>query len=377
MFSPEEMKARYDASEKGEYILAETAKRLNGWVKELDTTRTTTTNCVIPQVSHVSGYADAVDIVGYSYSNPTIKWALKNFPETHITINENPGTWDDWKQVLENPKIYSIFMWTGIDYIGERHGDWPAKSGWGDLLDLAGFKEQGWNYFKSIWVNEPHISLGTMPAANAGFKVSNISAQQIPENSGKLRWRNTNMHWNYEPGEMVMVEICSNHSIVELRLNGRTLGRQSMSECPDRIFRWIVPFEAGKLEARAGFKGQEVVATLETTNAPAAITLTADKTDLAADAYDVSHLVVQLVDDKGRAVKTENTKVTFEIEGDARLLGVDNGADENHQPFQNNSLVTAKGRCLAIIQSTKNAGTIKVTAKADGFADQTVMINVK
>ncbi len=377
MFSPEEMKARYDASPKGEYILAETAKKLNAWVKELDTTRVTTTNCVIPQVSHVSGYADAVDIVGYSYSNLTIKWALKNFPESHITINENPGTWDDWKQVLENPKVFSIFMWTGISYIGERHGDWPSKSGWADLLDLAGFKVQGWNYFKSLWVDEPHISLGTLPAAEAGFEAKGISAQILPENSGQYRWRNTNMHWNYKEGEMVIVEVCSNHSIVELQLNGRTLGRRSMSDCPDRIYRWVVPYEAGVLTAKAGFKGQEVIATLETTTAPKAITLTADKTELAADAYDVSHLVVQLIDEKGREVKTENVKVTFEVEGDARLLGVDNGADDNINPFQSNSIVTSQGRCLAIIQSTKNAGTVKVKAIAEGYEPQEVVINVK
>ena len=377
MFTPEEMKARFDASPKEKYILAETAKKLNAWVKELDTTRVTTTNCVIPQVSHVSGYADVVDIVGYSYSNPTIKWALENFPDSHITINENPGTWDDWKQVLENPKIFSIFMWTGIAYLGERHGDWPAKSGWGDLLDIAGFKMQGWNYFKSIWVDEPHISLGTISAADAGFKVKNISAQVVPENSGQLRWRNTNMHWNYKPGEMVMVEVCSNHSIVELCLNGRTLGRRSMSECPDRIYRWVIPFEPGVLTAKAGFKGAEVVASLQTTSEPTAITLTADKTKLVADAYDVTHLVVQLVDENGRKVRTENTQVTFEIEGDARLLGVDNGNDENINPFQTNSIMTSKGRCLAIIQSTKKVGTVKVKAIAEGFAPQEIVIDVQ
>jgi len=39
--------------------------------------------------------------------------------------------------------------------------------------------------------------------------------------------------------------------------------------------------------------------------------------------------------------------------------------------------VTSEGRTLAIIQSTKTAGLIKVTAKADGFADQTVVIQSK
>ncbi|RDV25246.1 hypothetical protein DXV75_11665 [Alteromonas aestuariivivens] len=101
-FTPEERKARYETPEKGQYILADAAKKLNGWVKELDTTRPTTANMVLPQVSHVSGYADAVDILGYSYRNSVIPWGSTHFPNEPITINENPGTWDDWKQVLHN-----------------------------------------------------------------------------------------------------------------------------------------------------------------------------------------------------------------------------------------------------------------------------------
>ncbi|WP_282122976.1 glycoside hydrolase family 2 TIM barrel-domain containing protein [Algibacter mikhailovii] len=378
MFSAEEMKKRYDESEKGEYILTETATKVNGWVKVLDTTRPTTANLVVPQTSLVSGYADAVDISGFSYRNKDIPWALENFPETHITINENPGTWDDWKQVLENPGIFSIFMWTGIDYMGERHGDWPNKSGWGDLLDLAGNKLQGWNYFKSIWINKPHISLGTLPIAESGFKQQNISGQQLPENSGAYKWRDSNMHWNYEDGETVVVEVCSNYSIVELLINGRSLGRRSMSESPDRLFRWTIPFEAGTLTAKAGFEGQEVIAELHTTSKPVELQFSSDAESLKANGYDVAHLEIQLIDTNGRAVKTENTNIEFTLEGDARWLGVDNGARDNIQNFQSKKITTAKGRCLAIIQSNKaSTGTIKVTATAEGFESKTITIQTK
>ena len=139
-------------SDEGTYKLADTAKRLDGWVKALDPSRVTTANLVVPHVSHVTGYADAVDIVGYSYRNEELPWGMYYFPEKQNTINECPGTWDDWKQVLEYPGVFSIFTWTGIDYIGECHDKWPVKSRWGDILNLAGFEKQGFNYFKSIWV---------------------------------------------------------------------------------------------------------------------------------------------------------------------------------------------------------------------------------
>ncbi|TYA92122.1 glycoside hydrolase family 2 TIM barrel-domain containing protein [Seonamhaeicola marinus] len=377
ILTPEEIKANYDAAEKGEHILAETAHKLAKWTRELDPTRVITTNMVVPQTSMVSGYADAVDISGFSYRNKDIEWANKHWPERHITINENPGTWDDWKQVLENPGVFSIFMWTGIDYMGERDGDWPEKSGWGDLLDLAGFEYQGWNYFKSIWVDEPHISIGTLPIAKSGFKQTSISGQQLPENSNAYKWRDSNMHWNYEEGEQVVVEVCSNYSIVELFLNGKSLGSRSMSESPDRLFRWTIPFEAGTLTAKAGFGDAKITTELKTTSEPVGFTLTADKTTLKADGYDVSHFIVQLVDKDGLPVKTENAKFEFEVEGDAKILGVDNGARSNIQDFQSSSLTSAKGRALMILQSVRKAGTVKVRAKSQGFETQEVTLQIK
>ena len=377
MFSADEMKARYNASEKGEFILTETAQKLSLWTKDLDTTRPTTANFVVPQVSMVSGYADVVDISGFSYRNKDIAWSLKNFPDKLITINENPGTWEDWKQVLENPSVFSIFMWTGIDYMGERDGDWPAKSGWGDMLDLAGFKYQGWNYFKSIWVNKPHISIGTLPIADSGFKAKGISGQQLPENSGAYNWRDSNMHWNYKEGETVVVEVCSNHTIVELLLNGKSLGRRSMSEAPDRLFRWTIPFQAGTLTAKAGFEGQEIIAELKTSSTPTHIRLTTDKVKMLADGYQVAHIEAQLVDQNGLEVKTENIELSFNIDGNAKVLGVDNGAKTNIQNFQSNKLVTDKGRALLIIQSLRKGGEVNIKASSKNLNSNTITIKIE
>ncbi|MEH0152687.1 glycoside hydrolase family 2 TIM barrel-domain containing protein [Limibacter armeniacum] len=376
MYSPDELKKRYDEWEKGEYILANTAKRINGWVKELDTTRPTTANLIIPQVSHVSGYADAVDLVGYSYRNVIIPWAQKHFPHKQVTINECPGTWDDWKQVLEHPGVFSMYMWTGIDYMGERHGDWPEKSAWGDMLDLAGFEVQGWNYFKSIWNDQPHLSIGTLPLAESGFTADSLSGFAVAESKKSYKWRDSNMHWNYQKGDSVLVEVCANYATVELFLNGKSLGYRSMSESPDRLMRWVVPFAEGELVAKAKLGNLEEKASLKSAGKPVKMLLTADQSTLTANAYDVSHLVVQLVDSKGVPVQTEDVRVNFEVEGEAKLLGVDNGAKTNTEDFQKNNILTSKGRCLTIIQSTKTAGTVTVTAKAEGFESQSIEIQV-
>lgn len=377
MYSPEELKTRYDESPKGEYIMAETAEKLSAWVEELDTTRPTTANLIIPQVSHVSGVTDAIDIAGYSYRGVEFGWANKHFPDEIVTYNEDGGSWDDWRHVIERPGVFSMYMWTAIDYMGESNEDWPNKAWHGDMLNLAGFKNAGWNHFKSIWVNEPHISIGTLPLAESQFEEAEYGGPPVAKSKKAYTWGPSNTHWNYEEGEVVLVEVCSNYSIVELFLNGRSLGSRSMSENPDRNFRWAVPFEAGTLTAKAGFDGAEVVAEWVTAAEPVAFTLTADKTSLAGDGYDVSHLVVQLVDENGVPVKTENRTITFEIEGDGRMLGVDTGARDNVQDFQSDSILTDQGRCLLIVQSNPGDENIVVTAHADGLESQSVLISLK
>ncbi|WP_208021477.1 glycoside hydrolase family 2 TIM barrel-domain containing protein [Flavicella sediminum] len=378
MYSVEELKARYDALPERKYELAKTAKRLNDWVKDLDKTRPTTANLIIPQTSHVSGYADAVDIAGYSYRDNIYDWAHKNFPNKVITGSEQGGTWSDWKTVIERPNVFSMYMWTGVAYMGESNKDWPQKSWYGDMVDLAGFKNQGWNYFKSVWVNEPHISLGTLPLATSNFEKDEWSGQAVAKDQKQsYRWKNSNTHWNYEKGEDVLVEVCSNYTIVELFLNGKSLGSRSMSECPDRIFRWVVPYQEGVLTAKAGFKGAEIAAAFTSASKPVGFTVTTDKTELNADGYDVAHLVVQLVDANGVPVKHENAKISFELEGAARMLGVDTGADTNVQDFQSDSIVTSQGRCLLIVQSERAKGKISVKASSVGFETQTVEIAVK
>jgi len=369
-FSVEELKERYDAIPERKYVLAETAKRVNDWVKELDTTRATTANLIIPQVSHVSGYADAVDVVGYSYRNIIYDWAHKEFPDKIITGSEQTGTWEDWRYVIERPHVFSMYMWTGIAYIGESNKKWPQKSWYGDMLNLAGFKNQGWNYFKSVWVDKPHISIGTLPLKGSNFKKDTLTGQAVAKGKNAYKWKNSNTHWNYKKGENVLVEVCSNYAMVELFLNGKSLGSRSMSECPDRIFRWIVPYEEGTITAKAGFEGSIVSTELITASKTTALDFITDTVNLKADGYDVAHLEVQLVDENGIPVKTENAKIEFELEGDARILGVDTGVVENVQDFQSNSITTDNGRCLLIIQSKRKAGKITVKAISEKLKTQ-------
>ena len=372
----DEMKRRYQALPDRKYKLTETASRLADWVRELDDTRPVTANLIIPVASLASGYAQTLDVVGFSYQTAQYNWAKKNYPDMLLTGNENAGTWQDWNSIVENPMVFSMFMWTGIDYMGEAHDKWPQKGWDGDMLDLAGFKKQGWNYFKSIWVNEPHLSIGTLPLKESKFKLDELVTRPVSIAPKEQQWANSNMHWNYSPGELVLVEVCTNHHTAELFLNGRSLGSRSLSDCPDRILRWVVPFQPGVLLAKAGFDGEEQTAELASAGKPTGIRLTTDQTELVADGYDVAHVVAQLIDGEGNDVKTDDLKLEFQVDGNIKILGVDNGSNRSVQDYQTNRLVTSQGRALLLLQSKRTTGTVMVQARADSLQSEEIVIEV-
>jgi beta-galactosidase len=58
-----------------------------------------------------------------------------------------------------------------------------------------------------------------------------------------------------------------------------------------------------------------------------------------------------------------DNEVTFEIQGEGKLIGVDNGnMADLAADFKGRIGKAFHGMCLAIVQSTANAGEIRVTA---------------
>lgn len=376
--SAKEMQDRYKALPDRKYKLAETAKRLAGWVKELDLSRPVTANLIIPVASLASGYADALDIVGFSYQTNQYNWSKKNYPNMHFTGNENSGNWTEWNSIIEDPMIYSMYMWTGIDYLGEANEKWPQKGWDGDMLDFGGFKKQGWDHFKTIWVNKPHIALGTYKVKDS-ISIDALTGDIKIKNKKISKWNNqiAQKKWNYKKGERVIVEVPTNLHKAELLLNGRSLGWRALSKNPDRILRWVVPFEEGELVARGGFDGQEMEVKLGTTTKPVAIKLISDKKVINKGGYDVAHIIAQVFDEKGNEVTSEEVKLTFKAEGDVKVLGIDNGSNRSVQDYHSDTVETNNGHTLMIIQSLRNSkGVVKVKVSAEGIPTQEIEVKI-
>ncbi len=366
-----------------EYELAKTAKKLSAWTKEMDTTRVVVANCILPSASHVTGYGDALDVVGYSYRRVLYDYGHKKYPDKVIMGTENLGQWHEWKAVLERPFISGVFLWTGIDYMGETNAQWPRKALPSGLLNVAGFKKPSFHMMKSLWTEAPSLYMATQTEQKSTFTIDKASGKPVEKEPGKWKnalwiWQDVNQHWKYKNSEMIIVELYSNCDEVELFLNDRSLGKKSLADFEDHIYKWAVPFKEGVLKA-SGTKGGKVVTTqITTAGSSSRIALESDKMKLESDGYDVAHLTVQLTDDAGNPVHLDDKRVSFKIEGDLKVLGVDNGAENNTQTHKATSVVTDEGRALLVVQSKRSGANTKakITVTGDGLKTQSVELDI-
>lgn len=371
--TPEQIGATYESLPPTDYTIGNTAQKLAKWTRELDTTRAITANCIIPTGSFETGYTDALDVVGFSYRQVIYDYAHRNYPNKTIMGTENWGQWHEWKAVLDRPFVAGLFLWTGIDYLGESYNKWPKKGSGSGLLDLAGFKKPRYHMFKSLWKDEPHIYISSQKLIDSEYKVDADGKIKYKKKEGwkfkTWKWQDVNEHWNYKKGEQIVVEVISNLDSVELFLNDTSFGTQYLSDFPDRIYKWLVPFEEGALVARNPKKNAIIQTALE----PFSIQLSTKKRQLNPDGYDVAHIVAQLFDEKGNPVLHSNKKITFSIQGDVRCLGVDNGSNINPGPYKTNAVITNNGKAMLIVQSNKGAkGNVKIEVTGANLSGDSV-----
>nr|WP_237709691.1 glycoside hydrolase family 2 TIM barrel-domain containing protein [Microbulbifer agarilyticus] len=370
----QEIKDRFHGSEAGQYVLAKTAAKLSGWVKELDTSRPVTANLILPSVSHISGYTDALDIVGYSYRRVIYDYGHEKYPEKMIMGTENVVQWHEWKAIEERDFIPGTFLWTGTDYLGEAHGAWPRKAVRSGLLDLAGFETPAYDLYRTLWNPAPYVAITSQTEEKSLYR-RDTDGKVVEKTPGAWEqrvwgWQDVNRHWNYANGELVIVEVLSNCPQVELFLNGSSLGARALADNPDRLLKWAVPFAGGKLSAR-GIDGCVAAAEVETAAQPVSIELTFDRDLLPADSYSVAHVEAQLVDAKGRPVRHQEANIEFQLPESLELLGTDNGRSALMERYKSERLRTSEGKALLIVRAAGQTKPVdlqrSVSAKITGL----------
>ena len=235
---------------------------------------------------------------------------------------------------------------------------------------------------KSLWQDEAVLYMSTQKLKTSKYQIDEAGGEVIERKKDAWQkalwtWHPVNEHWNYQSNEQVVIEIISNCPEIELFMNGKSQGMRKLKGFEDRIYKWVVPFEPGKILAKGKLNGQEIISEIQTSNKLQTLKITTDQSSLKADGYDVAHIVVQLMDQNQNPITSQNELIEFEVEGDLKVLGVDNGDIQNFQDFQSNKIYTYKGRCLLIVQSTRKEGTTSITASSKSTKAQTIYIKTK
>ncbi|MEN8662289.1 MAG: hypothetical protein ACN4GF_01255 [Lentimonas sp.] len=73
---------------------------------------------------------------------------------------------------------------------------------------------------------------------------------------------------------------------------------------------------------------------MKTTGSAAKLTLSADRSEIAAYGKDLSFITVQISFKDGLLVPRSHNQVEFSIDGPGKILAVGNGNPVSHEPFQ-------------------------------------------
>ena len=337
-----------------------------------DPSRPVTQGLFRPNISkdYHNGLADMLDVVGQNYRENELIAAYHQKPTRKVIGTENRHERDAWLPVRDNPFYAGQFLWPGIDYLGEE--DWPRTTFVRGLLDrtgeprAAGYQRQSWwsttpmvrAYRRLAPPPRPEIDPGYDPVAPPPPPPAPILMSD---------WTPPDLTPHNED-----VEVYSNADEVELRLNGRSVGRlpKPADDAP-RVFK--VPFAKGVLAAVAKNKGK-VVATheLRTAGPAARIVLKVDRTSVTPAWDDLAHVTAEIVDEQGVVAPGASAEITFTVSGPGMVVAVDNGDPQSHEPYQASKRKAFLSRALALVRVSEASGRVTVSAQSPGLATGTV-----
>lgn len=317
------------------------AKRLAACVRAVDTSRPVTGALAGVVMSNQTEYPQAVDVVGYNYTENRYDEDHATYPDRVIYGSETGVGIEAWHAVRDKEFIFGQFLWTGTDYLGES-GRWPSRGLYTGLLDFGSFPKPRGYFRASLWSEKPVTYIGTYP---------------------KHDWVSMDAWdlWNYEPSQLIRVVCYTNAPQARLLLNGKEVGQMKPYDDKSGIIYWDIPYQDGELRAEGCDAAGKVLSSyaIKTSGRPYALRATVDKEVLSPDKT-TAHVTIEVVDEQGTIVKLGDNDVTCQIEGPARLLGLEGSNNGDMSDYTDNHHRAFHGRLLAYIQTTGEKGEIRV-----------------
>lgn len=294
---------------------------------------------------------------------------------------------DAWWRTIRYDYNAGEYIWTGFDYIGEptphnktdsgwRSGEDSPKNSYFGAVDTNGLPKDNFWLYRSMWNDKSH-TLHILPTWDReDLMISNGKVEVVVYTDAPM----VKLYLNdVEVGSATSTTHTTPAGHVYRTFNSGTGAFVSKNDNSHETLyaTFNVTYAEGTLKAVAcDASGNPLGAVwtgncegrseVKTTNSTHKLVLEADR-DIANDARDLSYVTISVVDSNNEIVNGATPDITVSVSGPGKLLALDNGVQPDHTSYLANHRKAGAGQLVAIIQSTKeNAGTITVTAKADG-----------
>lgn len=312
-----------------------------------------------------------MDIAGYNYGIKRYQHDLKKYPERLILGSETfcDDAYTFWEMAKKNPRIVGDFVWAGMDYLGEVGvGSWEYR-------DYAPEFNHGPGW---ITAGSGRIDLTGKPLAEAGYTKTAFELTNRPviavrpvnhtgEKHSPSAWKMTNAieSWSWEgcEGKVAEVEVYARAARVDLFLNGKKVGSNTLKNSCDTRFK--VEYQPGMLETVVyNQKGKEISRnTLYTAGKETELRAIAEEQSVQKD--HLAFIRLQYTDKNGTVKPLKRGILKVSVKG-GKLLGLGNACPYNEIGYCTNETDTYWGEALAVVQADVSGDVVLEVQEIDG-----------
>ena len=241
------------------------------------------------------------DLQCSALGNSTTSWGAKNVETCIITD-------------LNTPYSPGQFIWVGQDHLGEPT-PYHTKNSYLGHIDTAGFPKDSYYLFQAAWTNYKEAPM----------------IHIYP-------------YWDFSPGQLIDIRVCSNAPKIELFFNNVSKGVVSLED--SFITNWQLSYSPGTLHAVAYDENGKVIAE-EYKHSFGDVKNLKLQYDTFGELVFVS---IVSVDENNNIVENANCRVTVAVEG-GTLLSLDNGDSTDYDQYRTDNRRLFNGRLLAIVKA--------------------------
>lgn len=307
-----------------------------------------------------------MDVAGYNYGIKRYERDIRRYPERVILGSETfcADAYKFWEFAKTHPALIGDFVWAGMDYLGEVGvGSWEYREyapsfahgvGWltagSGRIDLIGNPLGEALYTRVVFELEDKPQIAVVPVGHTN------------ESHSPSAWKFSNAipswSWNGLDGKPARVEVYSRAPIIELFINGKSVGKKRRKRDCRLVFN--VRYRGGELTAIARDERNNEL------NRNSLVTA-GDKTVLAvapekprAAKGEVCFARLRYVDETGLVKPLERGVISVNVEG-GELLAVGSACPFNTMGYMTGKTDTYYGEALAVIKATGDVVRIEAS----------------